>query len=73
MYISFAFILKIAFKLQVTCDLIEICRQSLSQDVNLVREVEKICRICPSNDEQIDSKEKPLDSQKEKMKRPFGT
>lgn len=56
----------------MTCDLIEICRQTLSQEINLIREIEKICRICPSNNEQIDSKEKPTDLQKEKLKRPFG-
>ncbi|KAF5273298.1 hypothetical protein FQR65_LT04720 [Abscondita terminalis] len=58
----------------VTCDLNEVCRQNLPADMNLVREVEKICRIYSVNDsEQDDSKTKGVEEQKDKSKKTFVT
>lgn len=49
------------------------CRLHLPSEVNLVREVEKLCRIYPSsNTEQDDSKAKGSDIQKDKNKKTFG-
>lgn len=56
--------------MQINCDLLEICRQNLPQDYNIIKEVEKICRI--SHTEITDDKEKCVDDQKIKMKKPFG-
>lgn len=57
---------------QVVCDLNEICKLHLPPEINLVKEVEKLCRICPSdNTEQSNAKEKRSEQQKDKMKRPF--
>ncbi|XP_018577529.1 protein virilizer isoform X2 [Anoplophora glabripennis] len=53
----------------VTCDLIEICRQNLRQDYNIVKEVEKLCRI--SRSDNPEDKEKQIDDQKLKMKKPL--
>ncbi|KAJ8943761.1 hypothetical protein NQ318_011973 [Aromia moschata] len=55
----------------ITCDLMEICRQHLHQDYNIVKEVEKLCRI--SRSDNLDDKEKQTDDQKSKMKKPFVT
>ncbi|KAF2903313.1 hypothetical protein ILUMI_02877 [Ignelater luminosus] len=58
----------------VTCDLSEMCRLHLPSEVNLIREVEKLCRIYPSNNtEQDDSKAKGSDVQKDKNKKTFVT
>ncbi|KAK4877295.1 hypothetical protein RN001_009801 [Aquatica leii] len=57
----------------VTCDLNEVCRQNLPTDMNLVREVEKICRIYSVSDEQDDAKAKGAEEQKDKSKKTFVT
>nr|XP_023012377.1 protein virilizer [Leptinotarsa decemlineata] len=54
----------------VQCDIIEICRQNLRPEYNLVREVEKLCRI--SRTDGLDDKEKRLEDE-DKMKKPFVT
>lgn len=57
----------------MACDLVEISKQHLPNDVNLVRDVEKLCHICPSADaEQDESKSRDLEAQKDKIKKPFG-
>ncbi|KAK5642556.1 hypothetical protein RI129_008723 [Pyrocoelia pectoralis] len=57
---------------QVTCDLSEVCLQHLPADVNIIREVEKICRIYSSNNsEQDDVKTKGTEDQKDKNKKSF--
>lgn len=48
------------------------CRQNLPQEVNLIREVEKLCRIYALDKLEQTEKGKCIDMQKEKMKRPFG-
>ncbi|XP_031348459.1 protein virilizer-like [Photinus pyralis] len=56
----------------VTCDLGEVCRQHLPADINIIREVEKVCRIYSSNNnEQDDAKTKGAEEQKEKNKKSF--
>ncbi|KAJ8972217.1 hypothetical protein NQ314_000278 [Rhamnusium bicolor] len=55
----------------VSCDLIEICRQNLRQEYNIVKEVERLCRI--SRSDNPDDKDKQIDVQKIKMKKPFVT
>ncbi|KAF5276514.1 hypothetical protein FQA39_LY06583 [Lamprigera yunnana] len=61
------------FTLQVTCDLNEVCRQNLPADMNLIREVEKICRIYSVNNDQDGAKPKGNEEQKEKSKKTFVT
>ncbi|XP_019867996.2 protein virilizer isoform X2 [Aethina tumida] len=53
----------------VTCDLLEICRQHLPTDYNIIKEIEKLCRVSRiGNDE---DKEKLADDQKRKLKKPL--
>ncbi|XP_072392863.1 protein virilizer [Diabrotica undecimpunctata] len=54
----------------VSCDLIEVCRQNLRSDFNIVKEIEKLCRI--SRSENIDDK-KRMEDEGMKMKKPFIT
>lgn len=57
----------------MTCDLSEICKQHLSNDVNLTREVQKLCHICPSDDiEQEEAKLRGPEAEKDKTKKQFG-
>ncbi|RZB40500.1 virilizer, partial [Asbolus verrucosus] len=55
----------------VSCDLAEVARQFLPQEFNVAREIEKLCRICPS--ENSNEKENHDNDQKTKMKKPFIT
>jgi hypothetical protein len=55
----------------VSCDLAEIARQYLPQDFNIAREIEKLCRICPS--ESSSEKENHDNDQKTKTKKPFSS
>lgn len=48
----------------------DICKQNLRSDFNIIKEVEKLCRI--SGTENPDDKEKRLDDENDKMKKPFG-
>ncbi|XP_017779064.1 PREDICTED: protein virilizer isoform X2 [Nicrophorus vespilloides] len=57
----------------VTCDLADVCRQDLASEVNLIKQVEKLCRVCPSESIEQVEKEKRINTQKDKMKRPFVT
>lgn len=54
----------------IPCDLSEIARQYLPQDFSIVREIEKLCRICPL--ENTSEKEKQNNDQKTKTKKTFG-
>ncbi|CAH0546418.1 unnamed protein product [Brassicogethes aeneus] len=51
----------------VTCDLLEICRQNLPTDYNIIKEVEKLCQI--SRIETHDIKEERSDELKRKTKK----
>nr|CAH7713265.1 unnamed protein product [Callosobruchus chinensis] len=53
----------------VPCDLLEICRQCIRPEFNIVKEVERVCRI--SSSDNPDDKEKQLDADSMKMKKPF--
>lgn len=56
----------------VTCDLIDICRQDLSSDVNLIKQVEKLCRVCVTESSAGLVEKEKRNTQNDKMKRPFG-
>lgn len=55
----------------VTCDLIDICRQDLSSDVNLIKQVEKLCRVCVTESSAGLVEKEKRNTQNDKMKRPF--
>lgn len=54
----------------MSCDLIEVCRQNLRPDFNLVKEIERLCRI--SRIENIDDRIKKMEDEDIKIKKPFG-
>ncbi|XP_056632492.1 protein virilizer isoform X1 [Diorhabda sublineata] len=54
----------------VNCDLIEVCRQNLRPDFNIIKEIEKLCRI--SRNDNLDDK-KRMEDVNLKLKKPFVT
>lgn len=54
----------------VPCDLAEIARQYLPPDFNIAKEIEKLCRICPS-DGSSEKENNDDNDQKAKTKKPF--
>ncbi|CAG9862506.1 unnamed protein product [Phyllotreta striolata] len=53
----------------VSVDLIEICRQNFRPEFNLIKEIEKLCRI--SRSENTDERIKKLEDEDVKIKKPF--